>query len=586
MTLKKKILVILLLFSVTALFPCSSANFQKKTPYIHGVTSDPSSFDPLGAYDPTSSIIISNVFEGLFAFDWKSADSNVIPVLAEDIGTWNTELTEWIIPLRDDVRWWDNSEFTAEDVVWNINRLNVLSESGQCDHSKLWFNNEQELIIASIIETEKFEVKLTLSKPWLEIKKLLAFWGSYFIKPIEEYEDQIVPLEDYEKLIGTGPFIIENYTARDSTSLKRFDEYHQGAANIHEIIFKIFSDDESMADALINEEIHSMKRLPSSKLSEVENHPNLDCKYIGGSCLYFIHMSDLVKYDIRKAMQFAFNYTDIVLGIFQGVGRQITHPIPKGMEGYNPDLPGLPYHDLSVARDYIINSEDVDIQAAVTANHLTDQSSTAEWRNAAEGEHPVGNYSYLSNGNGIYGYIANFAKDIGVSLFDDPPRDMTPYSISAIERLGDIDFCYGGWCFEVNDPVRMIESLFATNSSWNWNGLANATIDTNIAALHSLAGEPKVTKLEEIIRQVIVEQAHALYFLQNTELFAWNSDLITDGIQTFFNVRGYTSFYELTYVLSKPAILWIPGFPFALLFMILFGISALLVEICRKHIQP
>ena len=149
---KNTTLIFVTLFvSVLAAFPAVFAeegvNADDASPFIHGATSDPSGFDPLGVYDTTSGLVILNTLEGLFAFDWESLESEVIPMLAVDEGTWNTNLTEWTIELRDDVTWWNGEAFTAEHVKWNFDRLNTLSAAGLCNHASLWFNDEGDLIL-------------------------------------------------------------------------------------------------------------------------------------------------------------------------------------------------------------------------------------------------------------------------------------------------------------------------------------------------------------------------------------------------------------------------------------------------------
>ena len=105
----------------------SVAIFDRVVPFVYGSISAPSSFDPLGCYDSSSGDIILNTFEGLYSFDYSVSGMPVKPVLAEDFGVWNTDGTEWTISLRDDVTWHDGSAFTAEDVVWNFERLETLS---------------------------------------------------------------------------------------------------------------------------------------------------------------------------------------------------------------------------------------------------------------------------------------------------------------------------------------------------------------------------------------------------------------------------------------------------------------------------
>ncbi len=141
------------------------------------------------------------------------------------------------------------------------------------------------------------------------------------------------------------------------------------------------------------------------------------------------------------------------------------------------------------------------------------------------------------------------AKDLGVLIEDDLVSDWPAYLDYVDEHgpTGKLQFCFGFSCPDYYDPVNLLEPFFSTNETQNWNGLQNETIDANLATLHTLSGAEKQVAVDKVVSQIIVEQAHALYFCQSADLFAWNSDVITDEIEAFFNIRGDKYFYPIQY---------------------------------------
>ena len=196
-------------------------------PLIQGIRTNPHSFDPLGAYDRTSSTIMLNCLEGLYAYDYTvDYGIGIQPRLAASLGKWNADRTQLTIELRQDVFWWDGTPFTAEDVTWNFNRLNRLSEQGINEHSRLWLQVNGDPILEQIETTGTYGVKMTFAHSFPQWEKLLPFWGASLIKPVANLS-YLLPLYDMDLVIGTGPFMFKNYTADEKTVLVRNDAYYQ-----------------------------------------------------------------------------------------------------------------------------------------------------------------------------------------------------------------------------------------------------------------------------------------------------------------------------------------------------------------------
>jgi ABC-type transport system substrate-binding protein len=552
--------------------------FDRVTPFVYGVGSNPSSFDPCNAYDTTSGDIIVNVYEGLYGIDY--AADKVIPKLAKDFGAWTANDTVCTIDLRQDVTWQDGSAFTADDVVWNFERLAELSESDQCKHASLWFNDDGALMWNKIEKTGDYQVKFTLNKTWFDFEKLLPFWGSYLIKPIDGYKNATLGLTDIKQMIGTGPFKLDSFTPDEKTVLTRYDDYYGGAADIEKLIFQQFGGQDAMDQAFLKGEIAMARSLSDDAIATAASDPDLQYKKIKGSCCYFYHLNvNNIPLAARRAMAFAFNYSYFINVVRNGREFETHTPIPEGMEGWNPNVPGLPLYNLTYARQVLLNDIGTksDYGTKLANAGITSASNTSAWRTLAEGKTPLAQFNFTDYGlDTWYTQLRDNFADIGFNIIHDTVGDWSTFLDYTDNNIDKLEITMGGWCPDYFDPVNMIEPLFATNASSNWNGLANTTINANLAKMHTTTGAEKQTVTDLVVHQIFVEQVAGMYIMQNAAEVFWNSKYITAGIEDQFSARGDRYFYNI--VFDEDAVpQGVPGYTLGIFALAALGATVALI---------
>jgi len=553
--------------------------FDRVTPFVYGTTANPSSFDPLNAYDTTSGDIIVNVFETLYGIDY--ANDKVVPRLADDFGVWTENDTVMTLDLRTDVTWQDGTPFTADDVVWNFERLKLLSEESICEHASLWFNDEGVIMYKSIEKTGDHQVKFTLNKTWFDFEKLLPFWGSSLIKPVEGYDDDVLTLTDIKLMIGTGPFMLDSYTPDEKTVLVRYEDYYRGAADIEKLIFQQFGGQDAMDQAFLKGEIAMARSLSDDALATAASDPNLVHEKIKGTCCFFYHLNvNNIPWAARKAMAFAFNYTYFIEVVRNGREFETHTPIPEGMEGYNPNVPGLPYYNLTIARQTLL--DDPVYGAFLSGKSITASSTTAEWRAIAESATPLDTFNFTDYGlDTWYTQLADNFADICLKIVHDTVGDWSTFLDYTDENRDILEITMGGWCPDYFDPVNMIEPLFATNASSNWNGLANDTIDANLAKMHTTTGAEKQNVTDLVVKQIFVEQVAGMYIMQDDASIYYNSKYITGGIEDQRSVRGDRYFYNIEF--DEEAVpQGVPGYTLGIFALAALGATAALIVRKRK----
>ena len=134
-------------------------------------------------------------------------------------------LTLWNVTLRDDVIFHDGSKFTADDVIFTINKIKELGEN-----SYFKYNVEN---IESISKISDYELKIKLNKADNFLMNKMAL-------PILSYNYYAnKSFEHVKNYIGTGPYKQESITD-SSMKLVAFDNYYLDVAgNIKNIDVKI-----------------------------------------------------------------------------------------------------------------------------------------------------------------------------------------------------------------------------------------------------------------------------------------------------------------------------------------------------------
>jgi peptide/nickel transport system substrate-binding protein len=560
-------MVAAMVFSVTPVFATEEDDV---IPLIYGLTSSPPGVDPLNFYDTTSSDIAINHLEGLYAFDYSDPSMPQIPRLATTMGEWNTAGTEWTIPLRDDVLWHDGDPFTADDVVWNWERLQFLAENYTAEHSSLWYNDEGEIMFSAVTAVDEHTVKFTLPKAWTDFALLQSFAGCYMIKPVTGKEEELIELDEIDLIVGTGPFILDSLVAEDKTVLVANDDYYRGRPDIDKLIFQVFADGDTYNQALLNKEIHVCRSITPDNMAAVEEDPDLVAHEQVGSCCYFYHLNvNNIPLAARKAIQYAFNYTYAVDILYSGSVIEHHSPVPEGMFGYNPDLDGLPYYDLTIARQFLL--DDPTYGAFLTAEGIDEDSTDEEWKTLAT-DNPVATFNFTHYGTGTWRMLQDNMEYIGIHIVDFVVGNWGAFLSS---DLSDAEIVMGGWCPDYFAAINQIEPMFASTGSANYNGMTDAGVDALCAEAHTLVGDDLAAKIDEIVTEVIVNKAAAMYFMQSVEYIGYNS-AVCKNVDDLFNASYDKYFYNVRFTLNdKPGI---PGFAFWSLMVASLGAAALIIR--------
>lgn len=139
-----------------------------------------------------------------------SVDGKIVPMLATE---WHTDdYKVYTLKLRNDVTFHDGNKFTADDVVYTMER-----------GKEAVGTNLNSLFARYVDKAEAisdYEVKITLTNPHLEFLDVLSL-------PYASIISRKACEADPEKglAVGTGPWALKDFVSSESVTLERYDNY-------------------------------------------------------------------------------------------------------------------------------------------------------------------------------------------------------------------------------------------------------------------------------------------------------------------------------------------------------------------------
>ncbi len=175
------------------------------------------------------------------------------PELAESFEA-NADATEWTFKLRKDVEWHDGSKFSADDVIYSMNR-----HLGEKSTSKA------KVLVGDIKEWVKDDahtVRAVLSAPNAEIPIIL---GTFHFKILKN------GTTDFSLPVGTGPYKLGEFKPGVRSVHTRNDNYwNEGRPYIDEIEVFAITDGVARVNALISGDIQMMGNCDPKAVPQVE----------------------------------------------------------------------------------------------------------------------------------------------------------------------------------------------------------------------------------------------------------------------------------------------------------------------------
>ena len=235
-------------------------------------------------------------------------DLSLKPDLAEEWDV-SSDGLEWTFKLRKDVKWHDGSSFTADDVVYSLNR-----HLGEDSISKV------TAMVNYVTEWKKVDshtMKAVLSSPNSDLPAIL---GTFHFKIIKNDAENINGY--FLKPIGTGPFKSVEFSPGVRSIGVRNEDYFRSEVMLDEIEIFGITDAVARVNAIISGDVHMAWGIDPKAIKQIEDEPTVDMWSVpSGSWSGICCMLDRApgnNPDFVWAMKFLANRKRIVRSIMKG----------------------------------------------------------------------------------------------------------------------------------------------------------------------------------------------------------------------------------------------------------------------------
>jgi len=177
------------------------------------------------------------MYDGLTMWDLSSSDkaSVMIPGLATEWKVDDADKTKWIFKLRPGVKFHDGSDFNADAVVWNVDKV-LKQDAPQFDPSQVGVTASRMPTLVSARKIDDMTVELTTKEPdsFLPINLTNLFmasptkWRQFYDKAEgadAKAKSQAAWAAFARDASGTGPWKMSSFTPRERLELVKNENY-------------------------------------------------------------------------------------------------------------------------------------------------------------------------------------------------------------------------------------------------------------------------------------------------------------------------------------------------------------------------
>lgn len=464
--------------------------------------SDSEGLNPYTTNDASSRDIYVKIFESMLDLDWKTAELQ--PHLVTEMPVVSEDHLSFTFKLRKDVIFSDGHPLTAKDVVFSTK---AVKNPLVVDAAALRNYYED---LKDVVALDDYTVKFTMGKPYFlalyylgqqlyvlpkhvfdpenltdqytieETNNLDKAANQPAMKKFAEWFGGSERKRDPKFMIGTGPYIFEEWRTNEYIRLRRNDKYWNAQNDPsrqnypEKLVFKTVNDRPSAVSALKNQDLDFINYIPPMLFDEIDTNVTKHIK----KDVYLIPSYVYVCWNMRHAI-FADKYTR------QGLSHLFdrTSLIKTVMRGYavptnSTIFPEAPEYDKTL-KNYDFNPEEAKKLFAQAG--WSDSNGDGILDKMIDGKRVDFKFTILLNaGNEIRENIAlllsDEAKKVGVKV----ELQRLEWSVFLENvKSSQFDAIIGAWVEDPTPPdlYQLWHSSQADNKGSNYPGFKNKRVD-------------------------------------------------------------------------------------------------------------
>ncbi|HWL58410.1 MAG TPA: ABC transporter substrate-binding protein [Paracoccus sp. (in: a-proteobacteria)] len=465
----------------------SMAHAQEAATLVVAVPSNPVGLEPANnKAEPVGSEIILNVFDTLV--EWVPPTFDKVEGRVAESWTISDDGKTFAFKLRDGITFTDGTTLDAAAVKFSVERTIKLNPYV-----------EASLGLIETIETPApNEVVFTLKSAYPAFLAILAQPQSGIVSPtaVEQLGEGFA-----DAPVGSGPFVIRNYTADTRVVLDANPDYFRGAPKLSRIMYRIIPEASTRRLELENggiDMIQQASQLSAPATEEIaafSQNPDIQILESASQIIRQLEFNNAATEGpyadprVRLAIAHAIDYDGLLSGIFGGTAERVYGPLTSNSWAYNPKVEELaPTYDPEKAKTLLA-------EAGVSPEAL--------------------NTTLYSFGGALWGAVATFVQanlaDIGVKVTIEQP-EFPAYR--ALQTAGQFNLALDGRQPWYNDPdahitIGYLSSLADTAMTFRMP--KDDALDALILAAQAEVDEAKRKALYFELQEKIVTRTPGAY---------------------------------------------------------------------------
>jgi peptide/nickel transport system substrate-binding protein len=509
-----------------------------------GVTQDLDSLNPFITITRIGTDLTRLNYEYLTTYDPK--DYKPVPGLAESWETSPDKLT-WTFKIRSGAKWSDGQPITAKDPAFTLTTMmtNETAATANGNFVKGW---------ESVTATDDRTLVVKTKEPRSTMLALdVPIVPEHIWSKVTDFKAE-PPLP----LVGSGPFIVQDYKPSQFIKLKANKDYWRGAAKIDALDFVYYKNVDAQVQALQQGEIDLMSRMVAAQYDKLKDDPKIKLNTGAGRRFNEIVINPgatssdgkpigdgnpaLQDIKLRQAIALAIDSKTLVDKVWGGYAVEAAGYIPPGFSEFH--WPEKRKFDIA------------------GANKMLDDAGYAKGadgiRNDKQGKPlKLRLLGHASTNLDVQGskFITGWLKDIGIAL---EPQLVADQKVNDATTAANYDLAFSGW--SANPDPDYVLSLQTCQNRPNAEG-KGATPDSFLcdpeydSLYQQQLGETDRGKRVEIVKkmqQVLADRATTVILGYDNPLEAYRADrwapFVTQPASggVIMNQQGYWGYYSAT----------------------------------------
>ncbi len=486
--------------------PTSAQTTPKKGGTLRvGFYLEASTMDPHLSGSKVDRQIYHNIYEPLLTLDVKLG---IKPGLAE---SWQqVEPKILVLKLRKGVKFQDGTDFNAEVVRFNFNRMKTEPKS---------VRKGEVASIESVDVVDPYTVKLNLRRPDAALLATLTDRAGMMVSP-KVIQERGTELERNAKGAGTGPFEFVEWVKDDHLLIKRNESYwnKQGGPYLDRVRYRPIPDDTVKLQSLQAGEIDVIDYVQPRDVAAVRADKNLVELDVPSLAAFAYQLNQTrppfnVK-ALRQAVAYAIDLDQIVKGVWLNVGVPANGPVPPTSWAYDKSIPAIK-RDLAKAKAKLAEGgKPSGFPFTITTANIPINVQEAEV---------------------IQAQLAEVGIQAKIKLVDAA----TQLSDGNSKNFDMISYQWSGR----PDPDGNSYQFFKTTpgTSLNWSGISNPQIDALLDKTREVSNQAERKKLYSELTKILQDELPMIYIVHPIEPKAFSPKVqgyepIPDGMMRFKEV--------------------------------------------------